>query len=48
MTVARELVRDPGAVDLAFSGVMEHVQLHGAAVKRAHASQATGGAPVVV
>ena len=48
MTVARELLCDPGAVDFAFSGVMEHVQLHGAAVERAHASQATGVAPVAV
>ncbi len=47
MTVPRKLLGDPGAVDLALSGVMEHVQLHGAAVERAHASQATGVAPIV-
>ena len=48
MTVSRELLGDPRAVDLAFSGVMEHVQLHGATVERAHGSQATGVASVMV
>ena len=48
MAVSRELLGDPGAVDLALGGVMEHVQLHGAAVERAHGCQATGVASVVV
>ena len=36
MTVPPELLGDPGSVDLTFSGVMQHVQLHGAAVERSH------------
>ena len=48
MTVAGELLGDPGAVDLTFSGVMEHVQLHGPTIERAHGSQATGDASLVV
>lgn len=48
MTVAGELLGDPGAVDLTFSGVMEHVQLHGPTIERAHGSQATGDASLAV
>jgi len=36
MTVSGEFFRDPGPVDFALGGMVEHVQLHSTAVERAH------------
>jgi glycerate-2-kinase len=45
VTVSGELPGDPRSVDLSFRSVVQHVYLHGAAVKGAHVVRLRGGRP---